>query len=604
MDNKRMLLAIAISTAIILIFQFVLPEVMPHSAPPPITSATSGGATSGGATGGAGKPAPVAGAAPTAGPGTLAATTTRAVPKNGPKLVIDAPRLLGSISLTGARLDHLVLRDYHTTIRRNSPLVTLLRPAGGAKPYFIQFGWSAAPGATMALPGSTTVWTSSGGALSPGHPVTLRWDNGQGLVFSIGLQVDANYMFTVTQAVRNNTGAAVALFPWSRISRNYTPPVLGTYLLHEGFTGVMGGTLKEMTYVGSRNHAKGKPQGVALSDETTGGWAGITDKYWLTAMIPDQKVPVVAQYRYEGPSGAAATKPGAVVSYQALDLAKVAESVAPGARVAMVSHVFAGAKVVALLDHYQSALHIPSFDKAVDFGWFYFITKPFFLALDWLNTLLGNFGLAIIVFTFCLKLLFFPLANYSYRSMSKMKLLGPKMKALKEAYKDDPQAMQRETMALYKAEGVNPASGCLPMLLQIPIFFSLYKVLYVTIEMRHAPFYGWIHDLSAEDPTNVFNLFGLLPFHPGQLLPLLHLGALPLIMGATSFLQQKMNPPPPDPTQARVMQFMPVLMMFMLARFPAGLVVYWTTNNALTMAQQWWIMRSTRLRTARVPARS
>ncbi len=587
-----MLLAIAISVAIILGFQLLLPHPAPQPKPEPaVTHAVTG--------------APGTAPGPATGPATLGTGQPAPAPAAGPKVAIDAPRLLGSISLTGASLDHLVLRDYHETIKRNSALVTLLRPAGTAKPYYIQFGWSAAPGETVKLPDSSTLWTSSGGTLSPSHPVTLTWDNGQGLVFSIGLKVDADYMFTVTQSVRNSGAAPVTLYPWSRISRDYTPQVLGTYLLHEGFTGVMDGTLKEMTYAGSKNHAKGKTDGVALSLNTTGGWDGITDKYWLTALIPDQKAPVLAQYRYEGPAANGASGAGAKgVSYQALFLAKNPQTVAPGASAATVGHVFAGAKVVALLDHYQSTLHIPYFDKAVDFGWFYFITKPFFLALDWLNTLLGNFGLAIILFTFCLKLLFFPLANYSYRSMSKMKLLGPKMKALRDVYGDDPQVLQRETMALYKAEGVNPASGCLPMLIQIPIFFSLYKVLYVTIEMRHAPFYGWIHDLSAEDPTNVFNLFGLLPVHPGLLLPLLHLGALPLIMGATSWLQQKMNPPPPDPTQAKVMQFMPVLMMFMLARFPAGLVLYWTTNNLLTMLQQWWIMRSTRLTATRVPARS
>jgi YidC/Oxa1 family membrane protein insertase len=574
MDQKRMLLAIAISVAIILGFQLLLP----HPAPQPQKPGTPPVATTETGAPGAAKPAPV----------------------SGPKLAIDAPRLLGSISLTGARLDHLVLRDYRETIARNSPLVTLLEPAGTAHAYYIQFGWSAAPGASVKLPDSSTPWTSSGGTLSPAHPVTLTWDNGEGLVFSIGLKVDENYMFTVTQGVRNAGAAPVSLYPWSRISRDYTPEVLGTYLLHEGLTGVLDGTLKEMKYAAAKSDAKGKADGVALNLATTGGWAGITDKYWLAALIPDQKAPVTAQYRYEGPTSDGAKGD----SYQALFLAKTPQTVAPGAAAETVGHVFAGAKVVALLDEYQSALHIPSFDKAVDFGWFYFITKPFFFALDWLNTLLGNFGLAIILFTFCLKLLFFPLANYSYRSMSKMKLLGPKMQALKEIHKDDPQAMQRETMALYKSEGVNPASGCLPMLIQIPIFFSLYKVLYVTIEMRHAPFYGWIHDLSAEDPTNIFNLFGLLPFHPALLLPMLHLGALPLIMGATSWAQQRLNPPAADPTQAKVMQFMPVLMMFMLARFPAGLVLYWTTNNLLTMAQQWWIMRSTRLRSPRVPART
>ena len=266
-----------------------------------------------------------------------------------------------------------------------------------------------------------------------------------------------------------------------------------------------------------------------------------------------------------------------------------------GATASMPSHLFAGAKIVRLLDRYESEYHIPNFDKAVDFGWFYLITKPIFYCLDWLNSILGNFGLAIIAFTTCVKLLFFPLANYSYRSMSKMKLLGPKMQALRERLKDDPSKMQAEMMAMYRAEKVNPASGCLPMVVQIPVFFSLYKVIFTTIEMRQAPFYGWIHDLSQPDPTNVFNLFGLIPFDPSTISPYLHLGLWPLIMGGTMFLQQKLNPPPPDPVQARMFQFMPIIFTFMLARFPAGLVIYWTTNNLLSVAQQWFIMRRTRL---------
>lgn len=585
MDNKRMLLAIVISTAIILLFQLVLPATPKKT--PATVQATAGHSET-------------VAAKPEVGPGTVAVGKPKPAPDNGPKLAIDTPRLQGSMSLTGARLDHLVLRDYHETIAPNSKLVTLLRPAGSDEPFYVQFGWSAAPGESVALPTSSTLWKSSAPTLSPGHPVTLTWDNGQGLVFTLGLQVDANYMFTVTQGVRNEGTAPVSLYPWSRISRDYTPKVEGSYLVHEGFTGVMKGTLKELGYSGSRSDAKGKPEGVALSLDTTGGWDGITDKYWLAALIPDQKTPVVGQYRYEESDTGGAK----AVSYQALFLAKNAEVVAPGAAAATVGHVFAGAKVLALLEHYQSALHVPYLDKAVDFGWFYFLTKPFFLALDWLNAILGNFGLAIIVFTVGLKVLFFPLAQYSYRSTSKMKLLGPKMKALKEVYADDPKALQRETMALYKAEKVNPASGCLPMLIQVPIFFALYKVLYVTIEMRHAPFYGWIRDLSAEDPTNVFNLFGLLPYHIGEAIPLLHLGALPIIMGFTSYLQYKVSPMTADPTQAKMMQFMPVVMMFMLARFPAGLVLYYTTSNLLTSAQQWWILRQTRLTSTRVPASS
>ena len=290
-----------------------------------------------------------------------------------------------------------------------------------------------------------------------------------------------------------------------------------------------------------------------------------------------------------------AVKEGSDEGYQVDFIPHEPEQVAPGASASQTTRLFAGAKVVHLLDTYEDEYHIPSFDKAVDFGWFYLLTKPFFFCIDWLYHVIGNFGLAIMVFTVGVKILFFPLANKSYKSMSKMKLLGPKIQAMRERFKDDPARMQQEMMAIYKTERVNPASGCLPMVIQIPVFFSLYKVIFVTIEMRHAPFFGWIHDLSAVDPTNVFNLFGLLPFDPTAISPMLHLGAWPLIMGCTMFLQQKLNPPPPDPVQARLFQFMPIIFTFMLARFPAGLVIYWSWNNTLSVAQQWLIMRSTRL---------
>jgi YidC/Oxa1 family membrane protein insertase len=377
----------------------------------------------------------------------------------------------------------------------------------------------------------------------------------------------------------------VKLFPWAKISRDYTPDVAGYYILFEGLLGVADGTLHETTYAKAKSEGE-KTAGVSFDQTTTGGWGGITDKYWLTSLVPDQSVPEKLQFIHTdaGQGG-----------YQVDFITQNPTTIAPGATVGQPSHLFAGAKIVRLLDRYESDYHIPNFDKAVDFGWFYLITKPIFYCLDWLNGILGNFGLAIIAFTTCVKLLFFPLANYSYRSMSKMKLLGPKMQALRERLKDDPSKMQAEMMAMYRAEKVNPASGCLPMVVQIPVFFSLYKVIFTTIEMRQAPFYGWIHDLSVPDPTNVFNLFGLIPFDPATISPYLHLGLWPLIMGCTMFLQQKLNPPPPDPVQARMFQFMPIIFTFMLARFPAGLVIYWTTNNLLSVAQQWFIMRRTRL---------
>jgi YidC/Oxa1 family membrane protein insertase len=571
MDQKRLIIAIALSVAIILGFQLLMPHP-PRPAPEAVQTTTATTETT---------PAPAAGA-PAATPG---ATTTASAqpPREVPRIAINAPRVEGSISLVGARLDDLVLRDYRETTDPNSPLVRLLEQRSEPRPYFVQFGWTAAEPGSVTVPADDTLWQASG-ELAAGKNLTLSWDNGQGQVFEIVFSIDDNYMFTVQQRVRNTTGAEVKLYPWSRIRRDYTPQVAGYYILHEGMLGVLDGRLKEVKYSTAKTDGE-KNAGVALTTPTTGGWAGITDKYWLTALVPDQSVPQTATFRH-------LKLPGD--GYQVDFLAQQPKVVGPNETAESTTRLFAGAKEVHLLDRYE-ATGIPSFDKAVDFGWFYPITKTFFYALDWLNAHLHNFGLAILVFTIFIKALFFPLANKSYRSMSKMKLLGPKMTALREQYKDEPAKLQQAMMALYKAEKVNPASGCLPMLIQIPIFFSLYKVIFVTIEMRQAPFFGWIHDLSAVDPTNVFNLFGLLPFDPTLISPLLHLGAWPLIMGITMFLQQKLNPPPPDPVQAKVFQFMPLIFTFMLAKFPAGLVIYWSWNNLLTIGQQWLIMRQTSL---------
>jgi YidC/Oxa1 family membrane protein insertase len=578
MDQKRLILAIAISIAILLGFQFL----MPHP-PKPVPGETATAPTT--------QPAgPAASGSPAAtGPQSGVATAAATAPKQVPRLEIDAPAVKGSVSLLGARIDDLVLRSYRETIARDSPLVRLLSPLSTSEPYFLQVGWSAPDGVKAKLPSNDTLWTASGGPLQPGKPVTLSWDNGEGLTFGIRLAVDDHYMFTIDQTVRNATGEPVKLFPWARIRRDYTPEVAGYYILFEGLLGVANGTLEELTYAKAKTAGE-KTGGLAFDGTTTGGWAGITDKYWLTALIPDQKMPTTIAFRH--------IAAGKEDHWQVDTITKEPQTIAPGAEAGHQSRIFAGAKVVSLLDRYQRQYGIPSFDKAVDFGWFYFLTKPIFFALDWLNGVLGNFGLAIMVFTVFVKALFFPLANKSYRSMSKMKLLAPKMTAIRERFKDDPQRQQQEMMALYRAEKVNPASGCLPMVIQIPVFFSLYKVIFVTIEMRHAPFFGWIHDLSAVDPTNIFNLFGLLPFDPTTISPMLHLGAWPIIMGCTMFLQQRLNPPPPDPIQARIFQFMPVIFTFMLAKFPAGLVIYWSWNNLLSIGQQWLIMRNTRLKPA------
>ncbi|MBN9561115.1 MAG: membrane protein insertase YidC [Alphaproteobacteria bacterium] len=577
MDQKRLFIAIAVSIAILLGFQLLVAPHVPHQPPATTQEASKATPHAGGVTPREGSPA--SGAAP------AHAAVAEVVPKNVPRLKIAGSRVRGSMSLLGARLDDLVLTDYRETLEPNSPLVRLLEPRSDPNPYYVQYGWSAAPGEHVKLPGNDTVWTASAPELSTGHPVTLSWDNGEGLTFELGLSVDDNYMFSVDQRVRNDTGATVKLFPWSRIRRDYTPEVAGYYLLFEGLLGVSNGTLQETKYSDAKSEGE-KHNGVAFTATSDGGWAGITDKYWLTALVPDQSKPTTVTFRHLSEGGD---------HYQVDYVTQEPTTIAPGATATLPTHLFAGAKIVSLLDRYQDEYHIPSFDKAVDFGWFYWLTKPIFYALDWLNGVLGNFGLAIMAFTVCVKLLFFPLANKSYTSMSRMKLLAPKVQALRERLKDDPAKMQQEMMALYRAEKVNPASGCLPMIVQIPVFFALYKVIFVTIEMRQAPFFGWIHDLSQVDPTNIFNLFGLLPFDPTLISPFLHLGAWPLIMGFTMFFQQKLNPPPPDPMQAKLFQLMPIIFTFMLARFPAGLVIYWSWNNTLSIAQQWVIMRRTRL---------
>jgi YidC/Oxa1 family membrane protein insertase len=587
MEQKRLFIAIAVSLAILLGFEFLVQPHLPHPPPPPPVAASNTAGTTADGNVTAGAPAVGAGVTAPAGASSTAAS---------PTVAIKAPSLDGSISLRGGLLDNLVLTDYHETIDPKSPLVQLLQPTNTSKPYYIQYGWTAAPGALIGgapvrLPDSNTLWTASETTLDPDHPLTLSWANGQGLTFSIKFTIDDHYMFAVDQTVANAGKEAVALYPWSRIRRDYMPPTSGYYLLYEGPVGVFRGTLHELGYKNIKSNGAHN-DGIGYSETSDGGWLGFTDKYWLTALIPDQHDDVTGNVRDITVAG--------TEGFQADFIANQAQTVLPGATASMTSRVFTGAKVVSLLDRYESEDGIPSFDKAVDFGMFYFLTKPIFFALDYLYRALGNFGLAIMVFTLAVKVLFFPLANKSYKSMSKMKLLGPKMQEVRERYKDDPAKQQSEIMGLYRAEKVNPASGCLPMVIQIPVFFCLYKVIFVTIEMRHAPFFGWIHDLSATDPTNIFTLFGLIQWDPTAIAPFLHLGAWPLIMGCTMVLQQRLNPPPPDPTQARLFQLMPIIFTFMLARFPAGLVIYWSWNNLLSCAQQWFIMRRTRLERPRM----
>ena len=571
-----MVIAIAISIVILIGFQYFGERFYPAPAPTqPAKTAPAVNAPA--ATPGAPAAAPsVAGEAKVAPRAQVLAAT--------PRVAIDTPRLEGSINLIGGRIDDLTLRTYHETVDPKSPEIVLLAPDGSEHPYFLQFGWLAA-NADVKVPGPDTRWTASGGALTPTHPVDLTWDNGVGLKFIRHVAVDAQYMFTITDQVTNSGAASVKLSPYVVDVRKGEPEVSHTYLLHEGPIGVTDGKLHDgscLFLLGcdpfNYDEMKKRPH---AQFPTTGGWFGFTDKYWLTSLIPMQGAQVTAELQYG--------KVGGVDIYQA-DYIGAAREIAPGASMTEESRAFAGAKEVALLDQYETQDGIPTFDRAIDFGWFYWITKPIFLALGFFYKLLGNFGLAILLLTVIIKLVFFPLANKSYRAMSKMKKLQPEMQKLREKYGDDKQKINQEMMALYKRVGANPMAGCLPIVIQIPVFFSLYKVLYVTIEMRHAPFYGWIHDLSAPDPTTFVNLFGLLPFHAPDI-SFLHIGAWPLIMGLTMFLQQKLNPQPPDPVQAKMFMVLPVVFTFMLAQFPAGLVIYWSWNNLLSIAQQWAIMR-------------
>jgi YidC/Oxa1 family membrane protein insertase len=570
-EQKNLILAIVFSILILLGFQFLVEQ----PEPPPQDAAQTGETGQTGAGGGdaAGLPSLDGGVGGLdAGPGdALGEATTReaAIEAGGPRVRIDTPRLHGSISLESGRIDDLTLIDYRETLDPESPEIELLSPRGSPNPYYATFSWQAA--GDMPVPTGETRWTADREVLTPEQPVTLTWDNGQGLTFERVVSVDEDYMFTVTQRVTNTGDAAVTMAPYGRVLRFGTPEVTGFFILHEGPYGVFDGTLEEYDYEDIQD------DGVIRYD-TTGGWLGFTDKYWMVGLIPDQSLPMEARFSHGDPTR---DRYGGTFIAPARD-------VAPGETTEATTRVFAGAKEVELIDGYAEQFGVENFDLAIDFGWFYFLTKPFFYALTYINALVGNFGVAILIFTVAIKLVFFPLANKSYRAMSKMKALQPEMMQLKERFSDDKQRMQQELMALYKREKVNPASGCLPILIQIPVFFALYKVLFVTIEMRHAPFVGWIQDLSVKDPTSLFNLFGLLPYDVPDFLTI---GVLPLIMGVTMYLQMKMNPPPTDPMQQKIFMALPFIFTVMLAQFPAGLVLYWTWNNLLSILQQYVIMR-------------
>lgn len=507
----------------------------------------------------------------------IAATVTKAITRAesvqaAERVQIDTPSLTGSINPRGATLDDLVLNDYKQTVDPKSANIELLSPEGTANPYNIQFDWITAD-KDVIVPDANTVWMTTSSEMSPEKPVTFTWDNNQGLRFEKTFAVDNNYLFTVTQKVTNSSNKIVKLYPMGKIRRVGTPKTSGYMVVHEGLIGFFNGKLDEINY----EDLKEKKQ---IRFQTKGGWIGITDQFWLTAFIPKQDKGYEFFENYIPPAGAERE------AYETGYFADVIE-LKPGETHELTNSVFAGAKVLDLLDAYEPKLQVEHFDKAVDFGWFYFITKPLFYFLQWLHNLLGNFGLAILIITILVRILFFPLANKSFKSMARMKQLQPKMERIKEQYGDDKMRMNQEMMELYKREKVNPLGGCLPMVVQIPVFFALYKVLFVSIEMRHAPFYGWIQDLSAPDPTSIFNLFGLIPWDPPTMLMI---GAWPLIMGGTMILQQKLNPAPADPVQAKMFMLMPIMFTYLFASFPAGLVIYWAWGNILSIAQQYMII--------------
>ena len=494
------------------------------------------------------------------------------------RIVIDAPLVRGSFSVRGARLDDVILTSYNETLDENSENIHFLKKTSSNTPFFAEFGWSSSDsGQTM--PSADSLWSADRDVLSPATPVTLTWDNGQGLQFTRRISINDDYLFVFEDSVTSSLPGDITLYPYGLVRRHGTPATTGMYILHEGPLGVFDETLSEEDYDDLRDAGAA---GIKMTPETAGGWVGITDKYWLAALLPTQAKNYNFGFQY---------LTGNTDRYQVDFIDPNGLLLAAGGAITSESRLFAGAKKVALLDYYAEQLNIPNFDLAIDFGWFYFLTKPFFYAINWLFGLFGNFGVAVLAFTVLVKLAFFPLANKSYRSMAKMRLLAPKLQTLRERFGDDRQKLNQEMMALYKTEQVNPAAGCLPVLLQIPVFFALYKVLFVTIEMRHAPFFGWITDLSAPDPTSIFNMFGLLPYSVSFLPPFLQLGIWPILMGISMFLQMRLNPAPPDPIQAKVFQFMPIFFTFLLATFPAGLVIYWTWNNLLSMAQQWYIMK-------------
>jgi YidC/Oxa1 family membrane protein insertase len=587
-DQKNMILAIVLSAAVLILWQFFFVNPQMERQRQAAQQQAQQQQTQPGTT----TPPAQPGGTPTS-PGTQPGqpTTTPVQPLTreaalaaSPRIPLDTPSLAGSIALKGGRIDDLSLKKFRETIEPTSPLIVLLAPVGSPHPFFAEFGWLPPTGASIKRPDENTLWAQQGaGPLTTDRPVTLVYDNGEGLEFRRTIAVDDKYLFTIKDEVANKGDAPVTLYPYALIGRHGQPKVEGYYISHEGLIGYMGEKgLKDDSYT----YAKMDEKKLEDFGSVTNAWLGITDKYWAAALIPDTTTKISARFT--------ARAIGTLKTYEAAYNVSDPQAIAPGTTAAANVRLFAGAKEVAVIDSYNDALQLNHFDKIIDWGWFYFLTKPLFQAMEWIFHRVGNFGIAILLITVLIKGLFFPLANKSYASMAKMKAVQPEMTAIRERYGDDKMKQQQAMMELYKKEKINPIAGCLPILVQVPVFFALYKVLFITIEMRHAPFYGWIKDLSAPDPTTVFNLFGLIPFDPSHLPvvgPFLMLGAWPLVMGVTMWFQMKLNPPPPDPTQKMIFDWMPIIFTFMLAGFSAGLVIYWAWNNTLSVIQQSIIMQ-------------
>jgi YidC/Oxa1 family membrane protein insertase len=499
------------------------------------------------------------------------------------RINIETPSVTGSINLQGAILDDLTLSNYKVSMEEGSKNIDLLSPDGTANPYYIEFGWKALNNQSTQLPNLETIWEADSSNLTPGNSVRLSWTSSENNTFIMNFTVDENYMFSVKQEVINNSSSKLEIYPYRLIKRINTPKTINFFILHEGLISLVNDELLEKGYDDLLDDCSSSmPIKDSFCDaKAQGGWLGFTDKYWMSVLIPDPNEPINVNYRH-GNNGRDSYRMGYVGQVF---------NVAPGNSISYNGKVFAGAKKLDILSQYDKSLSIERFTDSIDWGWFAFLTKPVSYAINWFYGYAGNFGLAIIAFTILMRLILFPLAHASFKSMAKMKKLQPEMQRLKETYPNDRQKMQQELMALYKREGANPVAGCLPILVQIPIFFSLYKVLFVTIEMYHAPFYGWIHDLSAPDPLGILTVFGLISWDVPGALSIINIGILPIIMGLTMWLQQKLNPAPADATQAKIFALLPFVFTFVLAGFAAGLVLYWSVNNILSIAQQWFIQR-------------